>query len=179
MPKVTLALLPLITLLMVALIPVLVAMTFVAPSLKVKALLIVLLALNTNAPPLMVTLPVDKLVLLAPPEETAKVPPLIVVPPVKVFHPVRATVPVLRLSPKVTRPFVPLITPLKVALSPALAAILFVVLALKAIVLLIVLLALNNKAPPLRETVPLDKLVLPVPPEETDNVPLLIVVPPV
>ena len=81
-PKVTLALLPLSTLLKVALIPALAEMTFVVPELNVMALLIVLLAFNTKAPPLRVTLPVDKLVPLSPPEVITKVAPLIVVPPV-------------------------------------------------------------------------------------------------
>ena len=79
-PKVTLALLPLITPLKVAPTPVLAAMAFVVPD-KMMAFLILLLAFNNKVPPLMVTLPVDKLVSLVPPEETDKVPPLIVVPP--------------------------------------------------------------------------------------------------
>ena len=82
LPKVTLALLPLITPLKMALIPALAAMIFVVLELKVMALLIVSLALNTKAPPLMVMAPVDKFVPLRPPEETTKVAPLIVVPPV-------------------------------------------------------------------------------------------------
>ena len=86
--------------------------------------------------------------------------------------------PVLVLLPKVTLALLPLITPLKVALTPALAAMIFAVLELKAMALLIVLLAFNNKVPPLMVTLALDKLVALVPPEETDKAPPLIVVPP-
>ena len=88
-------------------------------------------------------------------------------------------VPVLVPSPKMTLALLPLITPPKVTLIPALAAILFVVPELKVMVLLIVLPSVfNNKAPPLMVTPPVDKLVFSTPPDETDNVPPLIVVPP-
>ena len=52
------------------------------PAPKVMLLLIVLVAVSTSVPPLMVTPPVDRLDPLAPPEATLKVPALIVVPPV-------------------------------------------------------------------------------------------------
>ena len=53
------------------------------PVLKVMLLVIVLPeALPNKVPPPRVTVPVDKLLLLAPPVATDTVPPLIVVPPV-------------------------------------------------------------------------------------------------
>ena len=82
LPKVTLALLPLITPLKVVLVTALAAMKFVLLELRVMALLIVLLAVNNKVPPLMVTLPIDKFVPLVPPVEITKVAALIVVPPV-------------------------------------------------------------------------------------------------
>ena len=86
----------------------------------------------------------------------------------------------LVLSPKEMVPltFMSLITPPRVALIPALAAILFVMLELKEMALLIVLPAFNNKVPPIMVTLPVDKFVLLEPPEEMDKVPALIVVPP-
>ena len=85
--------------------------------------------------------------------------------------------PVSVLLPKLTLP-IPLITPLKEGLIPVLAAIVFVVPALKAMALLIVLLAFNFKVPPMMVTPPVDKLEPISPPEETDKVPDIIVVPP-
>ena len=81
-PKVTLALLPVITPPRVTLTSALATILFVVPELKLMALVIVLpLVFNNKAPPSMVTLLVDKLVSLVPPEEIDKVPPLIVVTP--------------------------------------------------------------------------------------------------
>ena len=49
--------------------------------------MVTLEAVFTSVPPLMLTLPVDRLEPLAPPDETCKVPALIVVPPVNVLAP--------------------------------------------------------------------------------------------
>ena len=110
---------------------------------------------------------------------TFNVPALMVTPPLKVFVPEKLTVPLLVESPITNAPVpAPETTPLKVVVTPDAAAILFVPVA-RVIALVIVLFALTSKIPPPIVTVPVDRFDPLTPPEATDIVPALIVVPPV
>ena len=91
--------------------------------------------------------------------------------------PVNTTVPVLAASPTLSAP-VPEMIPLRVAVLPAVAAMVLVVPEAKEMALLIVLVPLANKVPPFRVTAPVERLVFIAPAVNTDKVPPVIVVPP-
>ena len=93
-PDVKVPVAPEINPVIVAVTPVVAAISFVVPEPKVIALLSELVVVSTSAPPLMVTVPEDKFVPLTPPDATFKAPALIVVPPVYVFAPDRVNIPV-------------------------------------------------------------------------------------
>ena len=161
----------------VAVVPVAAAI-LLAPAANVMALPIVLDAVANNVPPLIVTVPVDKLEPEAPPEETDNVPPAIDMPPINILLPENITIPLLVASPTARAPVpAPEMVLVKVIVVPVAAAILLLPLA-NVIVLVMVLVVLPNNVPPPMVTAPVDKLEPLAPPVANDKVPPLMMVPP-
>ena len=157
------------------------AASLLAPVLKVIALLMVLVALFNKVAPAKVTLPDERWLLLDPPEATDKVIPVTVKPPVKVLAPDNTMPPLLVALPKLSVPVPdPEIMPLKVTVSPVPAAIaLAPALKVMALLMVTVLAGLTNKEPPPMVKAPDERWLLLAPPEATDKIPPLMVVPPV
>ena len=157
------------------------AASLLAPVLKVIALLMVLVALFNKVAPAKVTLPDERWLLLDPPEATDKVIPVTVKPPVKVLAPDNTMPPLLVALPKFSVPVPdPEIMPIKVTVSPVPAAIaLAPALKVMALLMVTVLAGLTNKEPPPMVKAPDERWLLLAPPEATDKIPPLMVVPPV